>query len=68
MIPRVGSNVQKTAHTESDLDALLAAVKEGTRRAEEALERTIANCDESNERMRRVDEWMREVDNYGRET
>jgi len=61
MIPRVGSNVRKTAHSESDLDALLAKIKEGTRRTEQALDRTIARCDASNERMKRVDEWMRNL-------
>lgn len=52
------TDMTKPHHSEADLDALLAQVKEGTRRTEQALDRTIARCDASNEGMRRVEEWM----------
>lgn len=58
----------KSRHSEAAWDALLTKVRAGTRRTEEALDRTIARCNESNERMARVDEWMRERDNYERKT
>lgn len=45
---------------EAAFDALLTKVKEGTRLAEEAIDRTIAHCDASNERMAKLDIWMKE--------
>ena len=46
-------------HSEADWDALLAAVKEAMQRAEKSIDRTIALCDASNERMAKVEEWMK---------
>lgn len=46
-------------HNEAALEALLAAVKEATQRAEKSIDRTIALCDASNERMAKVDELVR---------
>lgn len=46
-------------HNEAALEALLAAVKEATQRAEKSIDRTIALCDASNERMAKVEEWTK---------
>lgn len=45
---------------EAAFDALLANVKQGTRLAEQALDRTIAHCEASNRRMAQLDAWMKE--------
>mgnify|MGYP001172891073 CR=1 FL=1 len=45
---------------EAAFEALLTNVKQGTRLAEQALDRTIAHCDASNKRMAQLHAWMKE--------
>jgi hypothetical protein len=48
------------AEEEAAFDALLKNVKEGTRKAEQRIDQTLAACDASNQRMAELDAWMRQ--------
>ncbi|NOS82955.1 MAG: hypothetical protein HOP32_15380 [Nitrospira sp.] len=45
---------------EAAFEALLKKVKEGTRNAEQAINRTLAHCETSNARMTLLANWMRQ--------